>query len=60
MWSDSPPHRDTGCPSCLQDFVKPLHALIYGAVDVLLAEELGGSSKDSHFLGSGSNLPTAR
>lgn len=57
---DSPPHRDTGYPSCLQDFVTPLETLICGAVDVLLGEELRGSYKDRHFLGSSSNLPTAR
>lgn len=60
MWSDSPPHRDTGCLSCLQDLVKPLQTFFYGAVDVLPGEELGGSSEDAHFLRSSSHLQTAR
>lgn len=60
LWSDSPPHRDASCLRCLQDLVKPLQTFIYGAVDVLLGEKLGGSSKDAHFLGSSSHLPTAR
>lgn len=60
MGSDSPPHVDVGGPSCLQDLVRPLQTFIDGAVDVPLGEELGGSYKDGHFLGSSSNLPTAR
>lgn len=57
---DSPSHRDAGRPSCLQDFTEPLNALLDGAVDVLLGEELRGGSKDGYFLGSRGHLPTAR
>lgn len=58
-WSDSPPHSNAGCPGGFQDVVTPLQTLFYGAIDIPLAEQLGGSSKDGYFLGSSSNLPTA-
>lgn len=56
--ADSPPHGDTGCPSCLHDGIKPLETLLNGAVDVLFGEELRGGSEDAHFLGTSSHLST--
>lgn len=53
-----PTDGDAGCSRGVHHFTESLQTLLYGAVNVLLCEELRCCSKDGHFFGPCCYLPT--